>query len=52
MKTSYRLVIDSELWYKFKVACAEERISMVAKITQLITEYLDRVFSTNKKQRG
>ena len=49
MKTSYRLVIDSELWYKFKVACAEERISMVAKITQLIAEYLNQVFSTNKK---
>ena len=46
---SYRLVIDSELWYKFKVACVEERISMVAKITQLITEYLDKVFSTKKK---
>ena len=49
MKTSYRLVIDKELWYKFKVVCAEERISMVAKITQLIIEYLDKVFSTNRK---
>ena len=49
MKMSYRLIIDSELWHKFKVACAEERISMVAKITQLITEYLNKIFSTNKR---
>jgi hypothetical protein len=37
----YKLEVPDDLWKKFKVKCAIDGISMVGKIIEMITKYVN-----------